>query len=68
MQDRTVLVPPQCSIVRHCEPKDWQDNDCSHEGCSHVCGDNNWNDAGCGGNRAAICGFNDAWIQPHSGR
>jgi hypothetical protein len=50
------------------EPNDWQDYDCEHEGCSHVRGDNNWNDAGCGGNRAAICGFNDAWIQPHSGR
>ena len=32
------------------------------EDCSHVRGDNNWNDAGCGGNRAAICGSNPAWI------
>jgi hypothetical protein len=32
------------------------------EGCSHVRGDNALDDAGCGGNRAAICGMNDLWI------
>merc|ERR1711924_367367 len=51
------------------EPNDWQDGTANCDGtstigedCSHVRGDNNWNDAGCGGNRAAICGSNPAWI------
>jgi hypothetical protein len=51
------------------EPNDWQDGAAHCDGtstvgedCSHVRGDNNWNDAGCGGNRAAICGFNGDWI------
>jgi len=51
------------------EPNDWQDNQANCDGtstvgedCSHVTGDNNWNDAGCDGNRNAICGFNSDWI------
>merc|ERR1712127_633134 len=51
------------------EPNDWQDGSAHCDGtstvgedCSHVRGDDAWNDAGCGGNRAAICGMNDAWI------
>jgi hypothetical protein len=51
------------------EPNDWQDDSAHCDGtstvgqdCSHVRDDNAWNDAGCGGNRAAICGMNSQWL------
>ncbi len=51
------------------EPNDWEGGiaNCDTtstvgEDCSHVRDDNNWNDAGCTDNRAAICGFNGDWI------
>jgi len=51
------------------EPNDWEGGveNCDGsstvgEDCSHVIANNNWNDATCDGNRAAICGFNGDWI------